>query len=167
MPPLNSSMSMSIKTHPFAFFFTSPDLSEFNAFRKLTLAFPIFLNSKGLRPFQTQQSFLLPWIFWRLPLDFWASPSKAQPALMAFTAILPELESPPSQQFGLFQMTCQFNEDRRAWHDDPTTAESKWLNTLVTLVAEVTALTKVGGKAPTIARMTTAYHVQSDNAATA
>ncbi|PQQ21855.1 hypothetical protein Pyn_19893 [Prunus yedoensis var. nudiflora] len=60
-------------------------------------------------------------------------------------------------------MTCQFNEEGRAWHDDPTTTESNWLSTLVTSVVEVTALTKVGGKVLTIARMTTAYHVQSDN----
>ncbi|PQQ08342.1 hypothetical protein Pyn_38474 [Prunus yedoensis var. nudiflora] len=60
-------------------------------------------------------------------------------------------------------MTCQFNEDGRAWHGDPTTTESNRLSTLVTSVVKVTALTKVGGKALTIARMTTAYHVQSDN----
>ncbi|KAL6272411.1 hypothetical protein ACE6H2_023103 [Prunus campanulata] len=129
---------------------------------------PVSLVSISLKPFQ--YSVILPLVLNTLEpsFDFWASsflisicsngphcgPSKARE---------PDLLSPLTWQFGLVQMTWQFDEDGRAWYDDSTMAEFIWLTTSVASMAEVTALTMAGMMAPTTAGMTTAYHVQSDN----
>ncbi|PQM39956.1 hypothetical protein Pyn_31818 [Prunus yedoensis var. nudiflora] len=60
-------------------------------------------------------------------------------------------------------MTRQFDEDGRAWYDDSNVAEFIWPSTSVASMAGVTALTMAEMMAPITARMTTAYHVQSDN----